>query len=259
MEVLFTGVGVPENICCFAPTPRTPLLTLYLSTRCTKKPFKYPAAFPVALNWKVHDFCNASPFLKGIMKQFQDSLVSGFPLYKERVTLDPGTAHPQLILSEDRKSVRRGRRHQTLPKNPERFDCLTFVLGCEKFSSGTHFWEVTVGNEEEWAVGVARASVRRKGFFDVCPKEGIWDLGKWEGKYRVSKPTAYSSPDYSCLPLSQKLKRIRVTLDCAGGRVAFFNADTGELLYAYADASLSGETLVPFFYIEAGGHLTLCP
>ncbi|NXL54346.1 TRI39 ligase, partial [Podilymbus podiceps] len=47
------------------------------------------------------------------------------------VTLDPNTAHPDLILSEDRKSVRRGEGRRDLPDNPERFDYWPFVLGCQ--------------------------------------------------------------------------------------------------------------------------------
>ncbi|NXN41170.1 TRI39 ligase, partial [Rhinoptilus africanus] len=47
------------------------------------------------------------------------------------VTLDPDTAHPDLILSEDLRSVRRGERRRDLPDTPERFDYWPFVLGCQ--------------------------------------------------------------------------------------------------------------------------------
>ncbi|XP_044840084.1 erythroid membrane-associated protein-like [Mauremys mutica] len=52
------------------------------------------------------------------------------------VTLDSDTAHPNLILSEDRKYVRWGDTWQDLPKNHERFDTVVCVLGCERFTSG---------------------------------------------------------------------------------------------------------------------------
>ncbi|XP_066471689.1 zinc finger protein RFP-like isoform X2 [Tiliqua scincoides] len=222
--------------------------------RCQKESFENPGAFPVALKWRIHDFCDINPFLETLMKKFKDSLVSGLQLQEAKVTLDPDTAHPKLILSEDHKSVRYGDEWQDLCDKPERFDYWCFVLGREGFTAGRHFWEVTVGSEEAWSVGIARKSVRRKGDFDCSPKEGIWDMGMWAGKCRVSNPV-----DNASLSLSQELKRIRVTLNCTGGRVSFFDADTGAQLYLYSEASFCEETLLPFFYVVNGGHLTLCP
>lgn len=170
------------------------------------------------------------------------------------MTLDPVTAHPELILSEDCKSVRWKDEWQKLPDNPERFDYLPFVLGRDGFTAGRHYWNVEVGCEEEWSVGVAKKSMRRKGDFDSGPEEGIWDMGMWDGGYRISV-----SPERPRLSLSHELKTIRVTLNCAGGRVAFFNADTGVPLYVYSDTVMCRETLLPFFWVAARGHLTICP
>ncbi|XP_054663384.1 butyrophilin subfamily 3 member A2-like [Grus americana] len=47
------------------------------------------------------------------------------------VTLDPDSAHSQLVLSADGRSVRRGRARQDLPDTPERFDTRCCVLGQE--------------------------------------------------------------------------------------------------------------------------------
>ncbi|XP_015263948.1 PREDICTED: thaicobrin-like, partial [Gekko japonicus] len=182
-----------------------------------------------------------------------DNLDSGLHLQKANVTLDLDTAHPQLILSEDRNSVRRGEKAQDLPHSPERFDKYSCVLGREGFTAGRHFWEVLVGSEEGWTVGVARKSARRKACVTYNPEEGFWEVGRWGGSYKASEKD-HDPP----LTLSGELKRIRVCLNYTAGRVAFFDADQVALLYEFSGASFSGETLLPFFFVYLEGHLQLC-
>uniref|UniRef100_A0A670HZ80 Uncharacterized protein n=1 Tax=Podarcis muralis TaxID=64176 RepID=A0A670HZ80_PODMU len=172
----------------------------------------------------------------------------------KNITLDPDTANPLLILSRDRKRVRKGDVYQDLPDNPERFDTLTYVLGCEGFTAGRHFWEVIVRREEGWGVGVARKSVKRKGVFSFGPREGIWGwiwgLGKCGSGYRLFSPHEAPVP-------SEEPKRIRVALNCEGRQVSFYDADTAVVLYTFSAASFSGETLQPFFYISRKAKLRL--
>ncbi|XP_060094190.1 E3 ubiquitin-protein ligase TRIM7-like [Heteronotia binoei] len=221
--------------------------------RHEEEEFENPLTFPLALKWRIWDFCDINHLLEGLMKQLKDNLDSGLYLQKANVTLDPDTAQPYLILSKDQKSVRQGKTPQALPNNPERFDRWYIVLGREGFTAGRHFWEVLVGNEGRWLVGMAKKSVNRKGSITFSPEEGFWKVGKWNGDYR-----AVIKDLYPPLTLTGELKRIRVCLNHTGGRVAFFDADRAALIYEFSGASFSGETLLPSFWVCLEGHLQLC-
>ncbi|XP_026517199.1 butyrophilin subfamily 1 member A1-like, partial [Terrapene carolina triunguis] len=169
------------------------------------------------------------------------------------VTLDPDTAHPKLILSEDRKSVRYGDTRQDLPNNPERFDTWPCVLGCEGFTAGRHCWEVEMGDGRSWAVGVARESVGRKGGISRSPEGGIWAVERWLGdQFR-----ALTSP-VTPLPLSRVPSRIRVCLDCDRGQVTFIDAGDEAPIFTFPPGSVPGERIRPWFWVLRS-PLRLCP
>ncbi|XP_034646141.1 butyrophilin subfamily 1 member A1-like [Trachemys scripta elegans] len=170
------------------------------------------------------------------------------------MSLDSDTAHPDLVLSEDQKSVRCGHARQDLLNNPERFDTELCVLGCEGFTSGRHSWEVEVGDRGSWSVGVARESVRRKRWISLNPEEGIWAVEWcWWGQF-----WALTSP-VTPLPLSREPKRIRVCLDCKRGQVTFFDAGNEAPIFTFPLASVPGERIHPWLRVGAGAQLRLCP
>ncbi|KAJ0058639.1 hypothetical protein NL108_018537 [Boleophthalmus pectinirostris] len=92
------------------------------------------------------------------------------------VILDPNRADPELILSEDLSSVKRGEK-QKLPQNPERRKGHS-VFGSEVFRSGTHSWDVEVGDNKRWTVGVS-GPVQRRGKTET----GGWFIGFIDGEY----------------------------------------------------------------------------
>ncbi|XP_053159013.1 zinc finger protein RFP-like isoform X2 [Hemicordylus capensis] len=182
-------------------------------------------------------------------------------LHKVNVTLDPDTAHPELILSQDLKSVENRGGYQQQPGNPERFDVGPCILGREKFTSGRHEWEVNVeGALSQWAVGVARESVKRKGNKSLTPNEGFWavqvkSIPDFYGSMRSWELLALTFPRPTKLSLGSKLRRICVSLDYEEGCVAFSNVDTGKLLFHFSSASFSGERICPFFLVYSGSRL----
>ncbi|KAK1196790.1 BT1A1 protein, partial [Pygoscelis papua] len=170
------------------------------------------------------------------------------------ITLDADTAHPQLILSAGGKSVRRGDTRQAMPDNPERYDTYHCVLGQEGFVSGRYFWEVDVGTAKEgiWAMGVAKESMKRKGWINPAPQDGILALFHCGGKH-----WALTSPDHTALAPAQMPRRIRVYLDFGAQMVAFFDADNRDLLFTFPLAPLSGERIRPWFRLGPIAQLVL--
>ncbi|NXV21731.1 TRI39 ligase, partial [Cepphus grylle] len=222
--------------------PPTPLLFCSLCS-CEMMKFEPPVEISSDLERRLEDFVQRNVLVRGTLRKCQ-----GTQEGEEKapnVTLDPSTAHPNLHLSEDRKQARGQLRQKDLPDNPERFDFEPCVLGCEGFTSGRHFWEVEVGQGGVWALGVARASVKRKGPMSFTPKEGVWAL---EAYHSLTSPRAN-------LRLNPLPRRIRVSLDYEGGWVAFFSAHDDVPILVYTRASFNGERVFPWFKMGMGPRL----
>ncbi|XP_015456211.3 E3 ubiquitin-protein ligase TRIM39 [Astyanax mexicanus] len=176
--------------------------------------------------------------------------------YSVDVTLDPDTANPWLQLSEDRRQVRHLGAWQDLPDTPERFDTVVITLAREGFTAGRHYWEVQVGEKDDWYLGVARASVNRKGRIAVSTSQGYWALAMKKGQgYRVST--------YPPLLLSvePRLRRVGVYVDFEEGQLSFYDVATKNHIYTFMDSF--GEKVHPFFYLyccdKASDTLSICP
>ncbi|XP_074019869.1 butyrophilin subfamily 1 member A1 [Numenius arquata] len=176
------------------------------------------------------------------------------PIEEVKVILDPDTAHCDLVLSEDCKSVIRQDTRQDIPDIPERFNPWRCVLGREGFTSGRYYWEVEAVDGGGWTVGVSREDVKRKGEIEFKPEEGIWAVGQWAGHFQ-----ALTSPNRTLLPEVQTPKRIRVSLDYEEGRVAFFSVDGGIPIFTFPLASFGGIRVHPWVWLGPGTWLKMWP
>ncbi|CAM5158622.1 unnamed protein product [Eretmochelys imbricata] len=225
--------------------------------RCEKGKFQQPEEISPELEERVSDFSQKTIVLMETLRKFKDTLPSALESLgahrQVNVTLDPDTAHPILVLSEGGKSVRWGDTRQRLPDTPERFDTELCVLGCEGFTAGRHCWEVEVGGEGYWAVGVARESVGRKGGISCSPEGGIWAVGwDWDQFRALTSPV-------TPLPRSRAPSRIWVCLDCDWGQVTFIDAGDEAPIFTFPPDSVPGERICPWIWVWTGSRLRLCP
>lgn len=143
--------------------------------------------------------------------------------------------------------------HHNLPGNPQRFDSWPCVLGKEFFSSGTHYWELDLGDRSDWLVGVCREDVMKRGFILMSPKNGFWVMELSEKGYWALAPLRV-------LSLPDTLHQVGIFLNYESGPVSFYSVDDRSHIYSFPKASFSGP-LHPVFGLWSCDKkpLTICP
>ncbi|XP_030015940.1 E3 ubiquitin-protein ligase TRIM21-like [Sphaeramia orbicularis] len=161
--------------------------------------------------------------------------------YEVDVTLDPDTAHPELILSDDGKQVHHGDETKNLPDNPQRFSDCPCILAKQSFSSGRFYFEVQVKGKTDWTLGVVRESIDRKGEITVRPPNGFWTIWLRNGnefRARADPPVRLS--------VQSGLQKVGVFVDYEEGLVSFYDIDSSVLIYSFTGCCFS-DKLLPFF------------
>uniref|UniRef100_G3Q849 E3 ubiquitin-protein ligase TRIM39-like n=1 Tax=Gasterosteus aculeatus TaxID=69293 RepID=G3Q849_GASAC len=158
------------------------------------------------------------------------------------LTLDPETAHPRLILSDDGKQVKLGDVEKKLPNNPERFSSWFCVLTKQSFSSGRFYFEVQVEGKTEWYLGVNRESVDRKRIISWSPQNGYWIIRLINGNQYL----AYDDPPV-VLSVKSGPQKVGVFVDYEEGVVSFYDVEAAALIYSFTGCSFT-EKLFPFFH-----------
>ncbi|XP_037700748.1 E3 ubiquitin-protein ligase TRIM31 [Choloepus didactylus] len=166
------------------------------------------------------------------------------------VTLDAASAHPDLILSQDRKTVSldcglSGDSGQST--DPSRFYPFRCVQGLPGISCGRLAWEAEIRGVGGGAcvVGVVSEHSPRQGFLVMEPMFGFWVL-RITGSECQALTEMGTREDLPIRP-----RKVRVCADHERGEVVFYDATTSNHIYTF-HASFPGR-IFPFFRLLFAG------
>ncbi|XP_051998712.1 SPRY_PRY_C-I_1 domain-containing protein [Xyrauchen texanus] len=162
---------------------------------------------------------------------------------KDVIILDPNTANPDLLVSENGKTVRAkhyGDHWEGFQRNQSKFDGWTCVQAKVGYNTGSHYWEVDVRKKCEWRLGVIKESAPRNGFVTMNTKTGFWNL-----RLQLRTLIALTEPVTKLnMPAPYK---IGVYLDIEEGQVSFYDAENRRHIFTFNTEFSGTETIYPMF------------
>ncbi|KAM6962113.1 uncharacterized protein LKV04_020992 [Tautogolabrus adspersus] len=158
--------------------------------------------------------------------------------FAKDVSLDPDTAHPCLVLSDDGKQVYCGDVKQNLQDGSKRFLSASNVLGKQSFSSGRFYYEVQVKGKTSWDLGVVKDSIDRKGSINASPENGYWTICLRNGQ------KLQASGIHLCV--KSQPNKVGVFVDYGERSVSFIDVDSADIIHTFTECSFT-EKLYPFF------------
>ncbi|KAI5629046.1 butyrophilin-like protein 3, partial [Silurus asotus] len=174
-----------------------------------------------------------------ILEQYQKG-ISQRKIAKMDVTLDPDSAHPNLILSPDGKQVRCGDTEQNLTDTPQRFTEDRAVVGNQSFSSGRFYYEVQVRGKIHWILGVVRENINRKEWIIASPQDGFWTVRLCNNQYYARADTDV------LLTVREKVEKLGVFVDYDEGLVSFYDVNSRSHIYSFTGQTFTHK-LIPYF------------
>ncbi|NXY11555.1 TRIM7 ligase, partial [Pteruthius melanotis] len=218
------------------------------------------------LEKKILHFREENILLEETLRSFQGG-IHGTPSGAVTVTLDPSTAHPQLLVAPDGSSVSWESAREPPGDGPgpgtdppgdgpgpgtdapgDGPGTDPSVLGREGVTAGRRCWDVQVAPAGSWALGVARETPGSGGETPGSAEWELWSMGLCQGQF-----WALTSLERIPLFPIHAPRRVRVALDYERGQVAFFDADKRSLIFAFPAASFKGQSVHPWFLVWGEG------
>ncbi|KAK9981764.1 hypothetical protein ABG768_001288 [Culter alburnus] len=178
----------------------------------------------------------------------------GLQKYAHDLTLDPNTAHTQLILSEDNRKITCVREHHSYPDHPERFERQEMIL-CKESLTGRCYWEVKFSGSGH--VAVAYKGISRKSGTDCWfgLNDKSWSMYCSDMYYTVwynNNSTDVSGP-------SARSNRVGVYVDVLAGTLSFYSvSDTHTLTHLHTFNTTFTEPLYAGFGVYPESSVSLC-
>ncbi|XP_051733456.1 NACHT, LRR and PYD domains-containing protein 3-like isoform X2 [Ctenopharyngodon idella] len=180
-------------------------------------------------------------------------ITPGLRKYACDLTLDPNTAHTQLILSDENRRAKHIKDPQSCPDHPERFEHHEQVL-CRESLNERCYWEA------EWTgwayIAVTYKGINRKGGSDSWfgYNDKSWSLYCTENRYSAwhnNKKTDIPAP-------SPQSNRVGVYLDWSAGSLSYYSvSDTHTLTHIHTFNTKFTEPLYAGFRVFESS-LSLC-
>nr|XP_021330990.1 NLR family CARD domain-containing protein 3-like [Danio rerio] len=169
------------------------------------------------------------------------------------LTLDPNTAHTQLILSEENREVKSVRENQPYPDHPHRFDDDPQVL-CRESVCGRCYWEIDWSGDYSVCISVSYKSIRRKGGVECVFGRNVqsWSLFCDSSSFSFS----HNNTDTD-LPVKPLSRRIGVFVDHSAGTLIFYNIYRDTMSLIHSVQTTFTEPLCAGFWLYPGSSVKL--
>ncbi|XP_008286173.1 nuclear factor 7, ovary isoform X2 [Stegastes partitus] len=150
--------------------------------------------------------------------------------------IDRQTCHAQIMVTPEGRSLSFSGSPRSAPEHPLQFDKVCCALGSSPIAAGQSYWEVDVHCCSAWAVGVAYASLERKGR-DKGAKLGR-NRNSWCIEFRNRNLSAWHNDrNVACQGVGQTpLGRVGVWVNYDKGQLMFYDADNMVVLQRFSAA-----------------------
>ncbi|OCT60985.1 E3 ubiquitin/ISG15 ligase TRIM25 [Xenopus laevis] len=168
------------------------------------------------------------------------------------ILLDINTAHSNIAVSSDLKSLSRSDRKQSHRPARGRFKFYFQILSIRSFSTGQSYWEVETSQTGGWKIGVAFPSIEKKGDQSwLGNNKKSWCLYKYNKEFSV-----IHNSNINPLTIEAHCQRIGIFLDYEAGRLSFYVLSE-PIKHLHTFTSTFTEPLYAAFYVRDSGWVRI--